>query len=111
MDSLPQVGRTVISTVARVPQGKSLLIGGYTRDSDTESEEKVPLLGDLPYVGNLFKYKTRNLNNTIRFFLIQPREINESIMPKSSMVLKEVNRNLTRDDDPLRKWVDSYLNR
>lgn len=111
VDSLPQVGRTVISTVARVPQGKSLLIGGYTRDSDTESEEKVPLLGDLPYVGNLFKYKTRNLNNTIRFFLIQPREINESIMPKSSMVLKEVNRNLTRDDDPLRKWVDSYLNR
>lgn len=111
VDSLPQVGRTVISTVARVPQGKSLLIGGYTRDSDTESEEKVPLLGDLPYVGNLFKYKTRSLNNTIRFFLIQPREINESIMPKTSMVLKEVNGNLTRDDDPLRKWVDSYLNR
>lgn len=111
VDSLPQVGRTVISTVARVPQGKSLLIGGYTRDSDTESEEKVPLLGDLPYVGNLFKYKTRSLNNTIRFFLIQPREINESIIPKTSMVLKEVNGNLTRDDDPLRKWVDSYLNR
>ncbi len=111
VDSLPQVGRTVISTVARVPQGKSLLIGGYTRDSDIESEEKVPFLGDLPYVGNLFKYKTRNLNNTIRFFLIQPREINENIMPKYSMVLKEINRNMTRDDDPLRKWVDSYLNR
>lgn len=110
-ESLPQVGRTVISTVARVPQGKSLLIGGYTRDSDTESQEKVPLLGDIPYIGNLFKYRSRSYNNTIRFFLIQPREINENIMPETSSVLDEVNKNLSTESDPLRKWVDGYLNR
>lgn len=42
---LPEVGRTNISTIARVPRGKSLLIGGYTRDESSEGEAKIPLLG------------------------------------------------------------------
>jgi type II secretory pathway component GspD/PulD (secretin) len=76
---LPTVGRTRISTVARVPKGKSLLIGGYTRDETTQGLGKIPLLGDIPFVGGIFRYRRSLSKNTVRVFLIQPREIRDGI--------------------------------
>jgi len=72
---LPLVGQTNISTVARVPRGKSLLVGGYTRDEDLSDNAKIPLLGDIPFIGRLFRYRIAHNNQTVRVFLIQPREI------------------------------------
>ncbi|VVD77418.1 type III secretion system outer membrane ring subunit SctC [Pandoraea anhela] len=72
---LPTVSRTRISTIARVPQGKSLLIGGFTRDSGDTVERKIPLLGDIPWLGRVFRYNSTTQNNDVRVFLIQPREI------------------------------------
>ncbi|EJF2605574.1 type III secretion system secretin MxiD [Shigella flexneri] len=75
---LPEVGRTKISTIARVPQGKSLLIGGYTHETNSNEIISVPFLSSIPVIGNVFKYKTSNISNIVRVFLIQPREIKES---------------------------------
>lgn len=75
---LPEVGRTKISTIARVPQGKSLLIGGYTHETNSNEIVSIPFLSSIPVIGNVFKYKTRNISNIVRVFLIQPREIKES---------------------------------
>ncbi|HFK3790580.1 TPA: type III secretion system outer membrane ring subunit SctC [Escherichia coli] len=75
---LPEVGRTKISTIARVPQGKSLLIGGYTHDTDSDEVTSIPLLSSIPVVGNIFRYKKNNVSNIVRVFLIQPREVSES---------------------------------
>lgn len=76
---LPTIGRTKISTVARVPKGKSLLIGGYTRGENGERIGKIPLLGDLPLIGGAFRYRQMLSKNTVRVFLIRPREINQGI--------------------------------
>jgi type III secretion protein C len=73
--SLPTVGRTRISTVARVPQGKSLLVGGFTRDESGEQVGRIPVLGSIPGIGRLFSYRQSRNANTVRVFLIQPREI------------------------------------
>ncbi|HCS3283974.1 TPA: type III secretion system secretin MxiD [Shigella flexneri] len=75
---LPEVGRTKISTIARVPQGKSLLIGGYTHETNSNEIVSIPFLSSIPVIGNVFKYKTSNISNIVRVFLIQPREIKES---------------------------------
>ncbi|MNG13923.1 Outer membrane protein MxiD precursor [compost metagenome] len=76
---LPTVGRTRISTVARVPQGKSLLVGGFSRDESAEQVGRVPVLGALPWIGRLFSYRLERSSNTVRVFLIQPREIGEAL--------------------------------
>lgn len=110
-DSLPEVGRTRISTVARVPQGKSLLIGGYTRDANVEQVNKIPLLGSLPLVGGLFRYRSQNQSNTVRVFLIQPREISDPLTPDASELADSVAKQSGIGDDPLQKWVRDYLNR
>nr|AAF82327.1 YsaC [Yersinia enterocolitica] len=70
---LPEVNRTNINTVARIGRDKSLLIGGYTRDQVEEGETRIPLLSDIPLLGNLFKYRSHNQQKMIRIFLIQPR--------------------------------------
>ena len=110
---LPEVGRTHISTVARVPQGKSLLIGGYTRDSRTKYVQKIPLLGDIPLIGGLFRYENQNQNNVVRVFLIQPKEILDPLMPDADVFAAELMQDsgIENNRDPLDKWVLSYLNR
>ena len=77
VNSIPVITRTKISTVARVPKDKSLLIGGYTLDQYTRSNSKVPLLGDLPWIGGLFRSTTENTTKMVRIFLIQPKLLDE----------------------------------
>ncbi|OXJ22040.1 EscC/YscC/HrcC family type III secretion system outer membrane ring protein [Burkholderia sp. HI2714] len=110
-DALPEVGRTRISTVARVPQDKSLLIGGYTRDSSVERTARIPGLGRLPLVGGLFRYRNQNQSNTVRVFLIQPREIVDPLTPDASDLAEGVTKQAGIGNDPQQQWVRDYLDR
>ena len=53
--------------------GESLLIGGMTREKSSEGVTKVPFLGDIPVLGNLFKTTERGGEHKERLFLISPR--------------------------------------
>ncbi|MGC7404915.1 type III secretion system outer membrane ring subunit SctC [Pandoraea pneumonica] len=97
--SLPTVSRTHISTIARVPQGKSLLIGGYTRDSGDTVEKKIPLLGDIPLLGRLFRYTSSTQNNNVRVFLIQPREIGQALARDASDIGADTVKTLPYPQD------------
>jgi len=70
---LPIVSRSSISTQAIVQDGSSLLIGGYVKDTDENSEAKVPVLGDIPGLGALFRYRMNNADRRERLFLITPK--------------------------------------
>lgn len=118
VDDLPQVGRTLISTIARVPQGKSLLIGGYTRDTNTYESRKIPILGSIPFIGKLFEYEGTNANNIVRVFLIEPREIDERMMNNANeaavdarAITQQMAKNKEINDELLQKWIKTYLNR
>ncbi|PKA70729.1 type III secretion protein C [Pseudomonas baetica] len=76
---LPTIARTVVDTVARVGHGQSLLIGGIYRDELSESIRKVPLLGDIPYLGALFRFKSSFTRRSVRLFLIEPRLIDNGL--------------------------------
>lgn len=78
VEGLPTVNRTSINTVARIAKDSSLLIGGYTRDQYIENESKIPLLGDIPWVGGLFRHSSTNQQKMVRIFLIQPRLLDEN---------------------------------
>lgn len=104
---LPEVGRTNISTIARVPRGKSLLIGGYTRDESSEGEGKIPLLGDLPLVGGIFKYNKSRTANMVRVFLIQPREIDAPMKQDASDLVADMRKDLAKPE--LQDWMRNYM--
>ncbi|HVK32164.1 MAG TPA: type III secretion system outer membrane ring subunit SctC, partial [Burkholderiaceae bacterium] len=73
VDALPIVARSSINTQALIYEGESLLIGGLTRESSQNGVEKVPLLGDIPLIGHLFKTQRDGGGRTERMFLISPR--------------------------------------
>ncbi len=73
VDAIPVVDRASINTQALIYEGESLLIGGLTRESTSNGVTKVPWLGDLPLIGNLFKRTNDSSGRTERMFLIAPR--------------------------------------
>lgn len=73
VDNLPIVERSGINTQALISEGESLLIGGMVRDSATAGVDKVPVLGDIPLLGNLFKTQRKGGQRIERMFLITPR--------------------------------------
>ena len=66
------INRTNISTIARVAQGNTLLIGGYTRENTHRHNDKIPLLGDIPLAGRLFQFESVKTEKWSGF-LLQPR--------------------------------------
>jgi type III secretion protein C len=73
VDGIPVVDRSTINTQALIGESESLLIGGLVRDSVSTNVDKVPGLGDVPVVGNLFKTTSNGASRIERMFLISPR--------------------------------------
>ena len=71
-----------IKTQVLVENGGTVVIGGIFELTETDSESKVPLLGDLPAVGNLFKTKTRNRSKSELLVFITPKMISDRAAPR-----------------------------
>lgn len=54
---LPQISTKYVDTTVRVKDGETIAIGGLISDTDTKNLQKVPILGDIPFFGELFKYR------------------------------------------------------
>ncbi|MGH6640244.1 MAG: type IV pilus secretin PilQ, partial [Polaromonas sp.] len=62
-----------IQTQVLVENGGTVVIGGIFEQTEREDETKVPFLGDLPGVGNLFKTKTRTANKSELLVFLTPK--------------------------------------
>lgn len=69
--------RSIESTVL-VDDGQIVVLGGLIQDSVSDGVSQVPLLGDLPVVGNLFRYKTRTHNKTNLMVFLRPHVLRNS---------------------------------
>ena len=76
VDNIPVVKNSSISTQAVINENESLLIGGYYYEENIEGQSKVPILGDMPFVGAVFRNKTNKQTKNVRLFLITPRIVN-----------------------------------
>lgn len=65
-------------TKAMVEDGGTLILGGIYTENNSNVENKVPLLGDIPVVGNLFKSQTRKQERKELLVFITPRIINST---------------------------------
>ncbi|MBI5659217.1 MAG: type II secretion system secretin GspD [Nitrosomonadales bacterium] len=55
-----------------VDEGQIIVLGGLIQDSVSNGEDKVPLLGDIPLLGNLFRHETRRHTKTNLMVFIRP---------------------------------------
>ncbi len=69
--------RAVASTVL-VDDGQIVVIGGLIQDAVSVGEQKVPLLGDLPLLGGLFRYRTRSRTKTNLMIFLRPTLVRDN---------------------------------
>jgi len=63
------------TTQVLVTDGGTVVIGGVIQTNNSLSTSQVPLLGDIPYLGNLFKHRTIKTSDQELIFFITPRII------------------------------------
>ena len=62
-------------TVVLTPDGQTVVIGGLMRNDTGEVVTKIPVLGDIPLLGNLFKHKTSSSAKTELLIFLTPHVI------------------------------------
>ncbi len=102
----------VIETNILADDGQVLILGGLIQDDTSDGVEKVPGLGDIPLIGNLFKYQKRQRKKTNLMVFLRPvvvrnreqqmsltadrydfiRGSQEASRPEASMVVQDLGR-------------------
>ena len=67
-----------IESMVLVDDGQIVALGGLVQDSTVTSVEKVPLLGDIPFLGALFRYDRRRQIKTNLMVFLRPLVLRDS---------------------------------
>ena len=87
----PRVNESSVTTTARVPNGHSLLIGGFYEEIQTDGTNKVPLLGDIPAVNLLFKSVDKLKTTTSLVFIVTPKLYRPEISLENDVTSHEIH--------------------
>lgn len=93
--TLPLAVSTVRETdsIIRARSGQIVVIGGLMQNKSLETTSKVPLLGDIPLIGALFRQKSKSVVQSELVILIQPRIIDTQL---SSERIDQLNKRYSR---------------
>ena len=80
-DGLPQTANREADTTVRLHSGEELVIGGLERSDVSIVDSKVPILGDLPLIGKLFRNTHRSKSRTEILILIRSYPVNTDPAP------------------------------
>lgn len=103
-NSFPIVNEAHLINIARVPNGYSLILGGFINDIKTQQINKVPFLGNLPLIGAAFRSKQDSKQRTNLVFILTPMAHNAA-KPTQAVTVNELNRQ-HYTADPLDVYAD-----
>jgi len=78
----PSIDVTRIETQALVGDGQTLVLGGIFQTEEVNGTEKVPFLGDIPYLGKLFRNDLRNIEKREILIFITPKIIDDNLLDR-----------------------------
>ena len=76
---VPSIDTNKVNTQVLVENGGTVVIGGVYQQQQSNGENKVPVLGDIPGLGNLFKSTAKLDNKSELLVFITPKIIQESL--------------------------------
>ena len=104
-----------IKTMVNVNNGDTAVIGGLIRDEETETTSKVPLLGDIPIIGWLFKAKKTEKSKINMVVFLTPRIIRNDADQKTLLTDTSATRlksiKAQGGKDPFGSTMDKVLKR
>ncbi len=72
---IPQISLRQATTSATVADNQPFIIGGLLRDEEIQNMSKIPILGDLPIIGGLFRTRHDTLQRSNLYVIITPRVV------------------------------------
>lgn len=100
----PRVSESMIQTIARVPDGHSLLVGGFYGEVKQDTKNKVPGLGDIPIFNFFFKNKDTSKESNSLVFVVTPTSYNPSSHTENCNMARQVRSYTTLESD--HDWID-----
>jgi general secretion pathway protein D len=88
----PTISTRKIQTYARIANNTPLIIGGLVSKSNINTASKVPLLGDMPVVGNLFGYDNKNKTKSEVIIVLTPSILTEEFRATKMQYPKDDER-------------------
>jgi general secretion pathway protein D len=73
----PVINMISADTVVVTPNNQTVVLGGLMQNQKNETENKVPLLGDIPILGYAFKFKTTNVQKTELLIFLTPHIVRD----------------------------------
>ncbi|MEX2243641.1 MAG: secretin N-terminal domain-containing protein [Fimbriimonadaceae bacterium] len=74
---IPDILSQAISVVARVKSGETIALGGLVNKVDNYSESRIPILSDLPIIGQLFRGRNTNTSTSELIIFVTPTIVDE----------------------------------
>jgi len=100
----PRVTESMIETLARVPNGYSLVVGGFYGETKTTNKTKIPVLGDIPVINFFFKSKEAIKEKTSLVFIVTPKSYDPTNRTANAGASKFVRRSNSIDHEY--NWAD-----
>ena len=88
--TIPALSTREAEAVIHVSNGMSMVIGGLLNSEDTKTVTKIPLLGNIPILGEFFKHTSRTRDKRELIILITPVLVGEDTLAPMSDRMKEV---------------------
>lgn len=98
---MPGLATRTAETMVNIPTGMTMVIGGLLNSDDSKSLSKVPILGDIPIIGELFKYHNDSKEKTEIIILITPRIVNETTPATMSSAMRDNYARMKQEDETL----------
>ena len=76
---IPIVDTSEVQTTVRIKDGVTIIIGGLMTDQRINNKTKIPILGDLPWIGKAFNTENRNIQKTEIVIFLTPHIINGDV--------------------------------
>lgn len=95
-NNAPVIDIRQASSIVRVRDGATIVMGGLVQDSSSTTHRKIPVLGDIPLLGKIFTGTYDNSERTELIFFLTPRIIRDAATESSANVAMnetKVNRN------------------
>lgn len=73
----PTTNKRAISTVVQPEDGQFVVLGGLIQDTAQNGVSQIPLLGNIPYIGGLFRYQNRSHSKTNLLVILRPYIVRE----------------------------------
>jgi type II secretory pathway component GspD/PulD (secretin) len=100
----PRVTESMVETLARVPDGHSLVVGGFYGEAQLNDKTKVPILGDVPILNFFFKSKEATKEKTSLVFIVTPKSYDPTSRNSNNLASRHMRDITTLDCD--HDWVD-----